>query len=431
MDSNNQIYPRNVALVGAGPDGGSGRAMLRIRNAIRASDLQEKWGLSELLGPGGSTLSQAGKFAEKNFWRFFSRLLYRSGHETLHSVARVPSGWESTLTNGRFDLVHLHWLGDSSLSIEQIGKINKPIVWTLHDMWPICGSEHHTPSTRYIDGYLNQNRFPNDAGPDVPRETFKRKQRSWQRRIHAVTPSEWLADATRQSILGNSWKVSVIPNPIDTNFWIPSDKISARNRLGLSTDGFVLLFGAEKGLKDRNKGGHHLPAILESARKQLEILGIRNEIKLVVFGEGKKKLPSGDAGFISVGKISSDEQLRDLYVAADVTLVPSRFESFGQVAAESMSCGTPVAGFRSTGIAEILEGDRVGVSADPFDSLGLGKKIAGFLASKNTRLEVSKQARQEANLRWSYSTVGQRYLMVYEEALADFNSARSSKTIES
>lgn len=42
------------------------------------------------------------------------------------------------------DLVHLHWLGDSTLSIVEIGKLPMPLDWTLHDQWPFCGAEHYT-----------------------------------------------------------------------------------------------------------------------------------------------------------------------------------------------------------------------------------------------------------------------------------------------
>ena len=39
------------------------------------------------------------------------------------------------------------------LSIADIAKIKKPIVWTLHDMWAFCGAEHYTTDKRWINGY--------------------------------------------------------------------------------------------------------------------------------------------------------------------------------------------------------------------------------------------------------------------------------------
>ena len=65
------------------------------------------------------------------------------------------------------DLVHLHWINNEMISIEQIGKITKPIVWTLHDMWPYCGAEHYTNDRRFIDGYNKKNKPGYEKGFDI------------------------------------------------------------------------------------------------------------------------------------------------------------------------------------------------------------------------------------------------------------------------
>ena len=62
------------------------------------------------------------------------------------------------------DIINLHWIGNNFLSIREISKLNAPIVWTVHDMWPYCGSEHYTSQNRYIHGYnkfnnLRKNKF--------------------------------------------------------------------------------------------------------------------------------------------------------------------------------------------------------------------------------------------------------------------------------
>ncbi|EET6376630.1 glycosyltransferase, partial [Escherichia coli] len=57
----------------------------------------------------------------------------------------MPSGWAEKINKMDIDIVHLHWVGAETLSIEDIGRINKPVIWTLHDMWPFCGIEHYAP----------------------------------------------------------------------------------------------------------------------------------------------------------------------------------------------------------------------------------------------------------------------------------------------
>jgi hypothetical protein len=79
------------------------------------------------------------------------------------------------LTERRADLVHLHWLGDGTLSIEEIGRLLMPLVWTLHDQWAFCGAEHYTSppvpgetassDERFSVGYSPASAPPMKSGP--------------------------------------------------------------------------------------------------------------------------------------------------------------------------------------------------------------------------------------------------------------------------
>ena len=51
------------------------------------------------------------------------------------------------------DIVHLHWIGNEMISISQLKKINKPIVWSFWDMWPINGAEHYSDNLRNVEGF--------------------------------------------------------------------------------------------------------------------------------------------------------------------------------------------------------------------------------------------------------------------------------------
>ena len=48
------------------------------------------------------------------------------------------------------NLIHLHWINGGMLSIKDISKIQKPLVWTLHDMWAFSGPRHY-----YLDPELS------------------------------------------------------------------------------------------------------------------------------------------------------------------------------------------------------------------------------------------------------------------------------------
>ena len=74
-----------------------------------------------------------------------------------------------------FDIVNLHWIGNNLIPINDIKKIKKPIVWTLHDMWPYTGSEHYSLQNRYIEGY-NKNKSGDLKGFDIERYCWNLKK---------------------------------------------------------------------------------------------------------------------------------------------------------------------------------------------------------------------------------------------------------------
>ena len=229
-----------------------------------------------------------------------------------HSPAFLPSRWPRRLNESNADLIHLHWVGGEMMSIADIGRLRKPVVWTMHDMWGFCGAEHLTEEFRWRDGYLKHNRPAYESGFDLNRWIWQRKLNHWHRPMHIVTPSRWLGDCARQSVIMREWPVSVIPNPIDVDAWRPIDKMQARRLLGLPDEGPLLLFGALGGTRDRNKGFDLLKGALDYLRG--EIAGL----ELVILGQSPPKVPM-DLGFRVhfAGHLNDDISLRLYYSAAD------------------------------------------------------------------------------------------------------------------
>ncbi len=182
---------------------------------------------------GGQPFTE-GRLSRKLWRRLRPRLtpLARRGFKTksptLHSVAWPDTGLGKELTQqyrrGELDLLHLHWLGDDTLSIEEIGRLPMPVIWTFHDQWAFCGAEHYSglPATgsstaqaeRFAQGYTPENRPGEEAGPDLNRRTWERKQRHWRRPLELICPSNWMAECVRRSPLLGSWPITVIPYPI-------------------------------------------------------------------------------------------------------------------------------------------------------------------------------------------------------------------------
>jgi len=356
---------------------------------------------------------------------------FRTGNPTSHSIAWPATGLGAELQKhhrkGQADLVHLHWLGDCTLSIEEIGRLPMPLVWTLHDQWAFCGAEHYTSppldgetassDERFAAGYSPASRPVHEAGPDLNRHTWLRKRRAWQRPIHIVCPSHWLAACARRSTLMYDWRITVIPNPIDLAVWAPCEKVQARALLGLPADRPLVLFGAMGGSSDPRKGADLLLKALQLLRSQ--VAGTRLEhLELVVFGQSRPvHLP--DLGFPIHygGHLHDDISLRLLYAASDVFVIPSRQDNLPNTGLEAHACGTPVVAFASGGLVDIVDPNITGALAQPFDPLSLATAIRWVLEDPQRRLQMAMAARQRAERLWDTARVARMYVEVYRQAM--------------
>jgi glycosyltransferase involved in cell wall biosynthesis len=357
---------------------------------------------------------------------------FRTGNPTLHSIAWLGTGLGKELQErqrtGELDLVHLHWLGDCTLSIEEIGRLPMPLVWSLHDQWAFCGAEHYTrppllgdtasSDERFAAGYTHASRPADEAGPDLNRRTWLRKQRSWRKPFQIVCSSRWLADCACRSALMGSWPITVIPHPIDLKVWAPCDQAQARSLLGFPLDRPLVLFGAIGGTGDPRKGAD----LLLEALRCLKATAAGNpleQLELVIFGQSRPAQPP-DLGFPIhySGRLNDDLSLRLLYVAADVMVVPSRQEAFGQTASEAHACGTPVVAFRTGGLVDIVDHRNTGALAEPFDPGSLAMAIRWVLEDPQRRRQLGKVARQRAERLWDPARVAGLYAEVYQAAMA-------------
>lgn len=354
---------------------------------------------------------------------------FSTQNPTWHSLAWFRTGLGSELfrrhLQGQADLVHLHWLGDITLSIDEIGQMPMPLVWTLHDQWAFCGAEHYTTpprpgeanssDNRFCVGYTHASRPSHESGPDLNRRTWLRKRRSWRRLVHIVSPSHWLADCVRLSPLMGEWPITVIPYPIDLNVWAPCDQDQARALLNLPLDRPLVLMGAFGGTRDPRKGADILFDALNRLRLQVADTSLEH-VELLVFGESRPTQPPVLRFPIHYfGHLHDDLTLRILYAAADVMVVPSRQEAFGQTASEAHACGTPVVAFRTGGLVDIVDHCKTGILADPFDSASLSQAIRWVLEDPQ-RLRHLGFAARERSMRWDSKLIAASYADVYRRA---------------
>ncbi len=396
--------------------GGAARAAFRIHKSLSLVDVESFMGVNVAFT---GDLSVSGPISK--FDRFVSlarphllsplKKLQQTNNSSLHSFGVLPSSWPKYLNKLDVDLVHLHWVQAEMLSIKDIAKIKKPIVWTLHDMWPICGAEHYSTDYRWKVGYSKHNRPSRDKGLDINRWVWNLKRKHWKHPFNIVCPSHWLAQCVRTSAIMKNWPVSVIPNPINSTFWRPMDQKIARQIFDLPLDTPILLFGAIRG-HDPRKGID----LLLSAISLLRETSDHEEFNLVVFGQPPVEPPQ-DLGFsiYYTGQVADDITLRILYNTADAMIVPSRLDNLPNTALEAQACGTPVISFDIGGMPDIIDHGVNGYLARPFNTSDLAFGIRKVLSERHNQ-SYRYNSLKSVKDKYSYSSVALKYLEVYSSA---------------
>ncbi|MCP9776962.1 MULTISPECIES: glycosyltransferase family 4 protein [unclassified Cyanobium] len=400
--------------------GGAARAAYRIHHGLRSSGIDSQM-LVNVAASGDWTVEGPTSKWAKAISRIRPQLatplrqLLHTGNPIIHSPALLPSRWPERINASGADVVHLHWVQGEMLSIADIARIRKPIVWTLHDMWAFCGAEHYTTDHRWRDGYRRDNRPAHESGFDLNRHTWQRKRKHWRLPLQIVCPSQWLAGCVRASALMHDWPVAVVSNPIDTDSWQPIDQRLARQLLGLPQDCPLLLFGAIGGGSDPRKGIDLLLAALAHLRTEPNL----QTLQLVVFGQLAPQAPP-QLGFPVhyTGHLHDDLSLRALYSAADAFVIPSRQENLPNTGLEAQACCTPVVAFNTGGLLDIVADRVTGALAKPFEPASLAAVIRWVLEDPSRRRALGAAARERAERLWAPARVAGMYAEIYKTSVA-------------
>jgi glycosyltransferase involved in cell wall biosynthesis len=398
--------------------GGAARASYRIHKALLNEGYESNMIVNYKYSKDKKILGPKGKF--KIFLiklrpRIANLILkfLKSVNDNPHSISVLPSNLVNKINTSDADIVHLHWINHEMLSISDIAKIKKPVLWTLHDMWAFCGAEHLPNNDRWQNGYTKNNRPNNESGFDLNRWTWLRKLKHWKNPIQIITPSRWLANCVNVSKIMHDWPVSVIPNMIDTSIWKPSDKIKARIKFGIPSNISLIVFGTNGANMSHNKGFDLLIKTLKIIKKN----GNLRNIELAIFGKHDSRDDHNiDFPIHYIGHLNNDYNLVDLYSAADVVLIPSRIESFCQIASESHACGTPVAAFDVGGLKDIIDHYKTGYLAKSYDTNDLAEGLIWILDKKN-QTDFKQACIKKVNDEFSQKKIVREYLNIYKKIL--------------
>ena len=278
------------------------------------------------------------------------------------------------INNSNYDLVHLHWINSEMISIEDLIKINKKIIWTFHDLWPVLPTQHITLKNNF--NYLANSGFENFF--------YNRKKNLFKKRkINIICPSNFIYKKIKNYKIIKKNRVKIISNTLDKNFWKPINKEFCRKKLGIKKNKKIILFHLPKKSDDYIKGLD----IFKFVIKNLKI----NNVEIIILGKQRENITSNIKYKVHCyGEIQRKSKLRLLYNSSDLVLSTSRFESFGQVILEAQFCGVPCIGFENTGLKEIIINNKTGILIEKNNKKQMIEKIE-YLLSKKKFLLVKKK----------------------------------------
>lgn len=320
------------------------------------------------------------------------------------------------------DVINLHWINQGFVQIETLAKFKQPIVWTLHDMWSFTGGCHYAQDCdRYVTSCGSCPQLSSKKDGDLSRWIWKRKAKSWQKLdLTVVTPSKWLSQCARASSLFSKTRVEVIPYGIDTAIYRPTNRSVARELLNLPHDKYLILFSA-LATGDKRKGFH----LLEPALIELSQNGWAEKIELVVLGASRPENPT-KFGFKShyLGSLKDDLSIALIYAAADVFVAPSVQDNLPNTILESISCGTPCVAFNVGGIPDMVEHQRNGYLAEPFEVNDLAQGIVWVLNDKERYAKLAYRAREKAEQEFTLTLQAERYMSLFTDVKTDGNNRK-------
>lgn len=357
----------------------------------------------------------------KFVWERF--IIWKANHfkkDNLFAVDIANVGTDVTLLPEfkQADVIHLHWINQGMLSLKIIRKIllsGKPVVWTMHDMWPCTGICHHAREcTNYETECHNcQYLTNNGSAHDLSYKIFKKKKKLYKEApIVFVACSHWLEDLAQRSALLAGQNIISIPNPINTNLFHPNDKKEARIKSMLPQKGKLLLFGSVK-ISDKRKG---IDYFIESCKILNEKYPtLKDELGIVVFGNQSQMLEHIlPFRVYPLNFINNDHDLVNVYNAVDLFVTPSLEENLPNTIMEAMACGVPCVGFNIGGIPEMIDHLHNGYVAQYKSSEDFANGIYWLLTNPDYQ-EISELANHKAVQNYSESAVAKRFIEVYNK----------------
>lgn len=280
-----------------------------------------------------------------------------------------------------------------------------PVVWTLHDLWPLTGhcaffdAEGCDGLARGCGGCPRRGVYPGSLFLTRARANFRTKREAFAGldRLHLVAVSQWVARQLPGSVLGQ-YPVTVITNGVE----LP---VAEQYPLPPQSDGRPLALGVaynweqRKGLDDFSKLRRYLPP----------------HWRIRLIGLNRRQIASLPDGIEGIGRVADGAELRRHYAAADVLVSLSHGETLGMVSLEAQACGTPVVMYAVGGCPETIAPD-TGIAVPVGDAQAAARAVEAVAADR--RRFSPEACRANVAARFSRTANYSKYIALYESLAA-------------
>jgi glycosyltransferase involved in cell wall biosynthesis len=410
--------PMKILLISTSDsEGGAARACMRLHQSLQQSGVETLFLVLEKKSGDAHVHKENSKW-EANFGRFMLKLeqlpvrLHRNRTQSYFSTGILSrTNLARLIRDFNPDIIHLHWIHGGMLSIKQLSKLRKPIVWSLHDMWAFTGGCHYTEEcTRYLHGCGECKVLGSTKSKDLSSSIFNKKQAAYQKlpQLIPIGLSKWMATCAKQSRLLGHLPIAQLPNPINIQLYKPLQREACRMLWNLPLHKKIVLFGAVNSSADPRKGYAQL-------LKALRLLPPSEDLAFFIFGSNcHSEISDLPFPVYHAGMLQDDASLVTLYNACDVMIVPSLQENLSNAIMESLACGTPVVAFDIGGNADMIHHKQNGYLAQPFLAEDLAHGIDFVLQSHDDSLRTNAR---ESVTRFSYPVIAKRYTELYQGIL--------------
>ena len=360
-----------------------------------------------------NTFDRINNHIKKIFSKIFCKFFKIFNYDLDYSISYFSSSTKKYINKIKPNIINLHWICNETLSIEELPKINRPLVWTMLDMWPFLGAQH-IDLDQLTQKYWNDRNYKDNFFFDINTWVFKRKLNSFNFDFELIAISNWLANKAKESVLFKNKKISVIPCLLDFDQWLPLEKKEARKKLKLNIylNKKFILFSSAAGSSDKKKGFSYLVKILKNCKNL-------KDFHLIIIGKlNKKDLEGLNISYSQFDNFlfGDPKVLNTIYSCADLVIVPSIIESFGQVALEAAACNVPTLAFSNTGLEEIIKHKTNGYLANYLNFEDLTYGFHWSLNDENNKL-LSSNCRIMAIKKFSDKLIISEYDNIYKKLI--------------